>query len=98
MGQSFRRGDVLVGFDCVHQQAQLASSEAAQVKAEKLLSSKRSLAAMKAVSEMDVQLAEADLAQAKAQLIKPRPASGIAVWSRLMMAVWCVCRLIMPSL
>lgn len=68
MGQSFRRGDLLVGFDCVHQQAQLASTEAALVKADKLLASKRSLAAMKAVSEMDVQLAEADLAQVRAQL------------------------------
>ena len=68
MGQSFRRGDLLVGFDCVHQQAQLASSEASRMKADKMLSSKRSLAEMKAVSEMDVQLAEADLAQARAQL------------------------------
>ena len=68
MGQSFRRGDLLVGFDCVHQQAQLASSEASRMKADKMLSSKRSLAEMKAVSEMDVQLAEADLAQAKASV------------------------------
>ncbi len=68
MGQSFRRGDLLVGFDCTHQQAQLASGSAALLKAEKMLDSKKTLAAMKAVSEMDVQLAEADLAQARAQL------------------------------
>lgn len=72
MGQSFRRGDLLVGFDCVHQQAQLASADAALVKADKMLASKRSLAAMKAVSDMDVQLAEADLAQARAQIDQAR--------------------------
>lgn len=68
MGQSFRRGDLLVGFDCVHQQAQRASTEAALLKADKTLMSKKTLAAMKAVSDMDVQLAEADLAQVRAQL------------------------------
>lgn len=68
MGQSFRRGDLLVGFDCAHQQAEQASAEAALVKADKTLASKKQLAAMKAVSDMDVQLAEADLAQANAQI------------------------------
>lgn len=68
MGQSFRRGDLLVGFDCAHQQAEKAAADAAFSKADKTLISKRSLAAMKAVSEMDVQLAEADLALSRAQI------------------------------
>lgn len=72
MGQSFRRGELLVGFDCAHQQAELASAEAAMVKADKTLASKKSLASMRAVSDMDVQLAEADLAQSRAQIDRAR--------------------------
>lgn len=68
MGQSFRKGDVLVGFDCAHQQADLAASQASLLKADKTLMSKKSLAAMKAVSDMDVQLADADLSLARAQV------------------------------
>lgn len=68
MGQSFRQGDVLVGFDCAHQQADLAASQASLLKADKTLMSKKSLAAMKAVSDMDVQLADADLSLARAQV------------------------------
>lgn len=68
MGQSFRRGDLLVGFDCAHQQAEQAAAVATFTKADKTLASKKSLAAMKAVSDMDVQLADADLAQARAQI------------------------------
>lgn len=72
MGQSFRRGDLLVGFDCAHQQAEQAAADAAFSKADKTLVSKKSLAAMKAVSEMDVQLAEADLAMSRAQIDRAR--------------------------
>lgn len=68
MGQSFRRGELLVGFDCTHQEAEQASANAMLTKANTILVSKKSLAAMKAVSDIDVQLAEADLAQTRAQL------------------------------
>lgn len=68
MGRSFRRGDLLVGFDCTHQDAEQAAANAMLTKANTVVVSKKSLAAMKAVSDIDVQLAEADLAQARAQL------------------------------
>lgn len=68
MGQAFRRGELLVGFDCTHQAAEQAAANAMLTKANTVVVSKKSLAAMKAVSEIEVQLAEADLAQARAQL------------------------------
>lgn len=72
MGQSFSRGDLLVGFECDHQEAEQGAADALLQKAQKTLESRTQLAAMKAVSDLDVQLAQADVAQAKAQLERAR--------------------------
>lgn len=68
MGQSFRRGDLLVGFDCTHQEADKAAADAQLNKMNKTLVTKKGLAAMSALPEVEVDLAAADVAQAKAQL------------------------------
>lgn len=68
MGKSFRRGDLLVGFDCTHQEADKAAADAQLNKMNKTLATKKGLAAMSAVPEVEVDLAAADVAQAKAQL------------------------------
>lgn len=72
MGQSFSKGDLLVGFECDHQAAEQGAAEAQLNKAQKTLESRAQLAALKAVSDLDVQLAEADVAQARAQLDRAR--------------------------
>lgn len=72
MGQSFSRGDLLVGFECDHQMAEQGAAEAMLLKAEKTHESRVQLASMKAVSDLDVQLAQADMAQARAQLDRAR--------------------------
>lgn len=68
MGQPFRRGDLLVGFECAHQEADKAAAEALLNKMNKTLTTKKGLAAMNAIPEIDAELAAADVAQAKAQL------------------------------
>lgn len=68
MGANFSRGDLLVAFECDHQQAQLAAAEANRTKMQKNLDSRRALLVHQAVSDLDVQLAEADLATATAQM------------------------------
>lgn len=72
MGQSFSKGDLLVGFECDHQMAEQGAAEAMLLKAEKTHESRVQLASMKAVSDLDVQLAQADMAQARAQLERAR--------------------------
>jgi len=72
LGQSFQKGGLLVGFECDHQEAELAAADAQFLKAEKTLESRVGLAALKAVSDLDVQLAQADVAQAKAQRDRAR--------------------------
>lgn len=68
MGNSFRRGDLLVGFDCTHQVAEKAAAEAQLNKMTTTLATKKGLAALSALPEVEVDLAAADVAQAKAQL------------------------------
>lgn len=68
MGQSFRKGELLVGFDCTHQEADKAAADAQLNKMNKTLATKKGLAAMSAIPEVEAELAAADVAQAKAQL------------------------------
>lgn len=72
MGQSFRRGDVLIAFDCVHQEAELASATALLEKMEKNLATKKNLSALSAVPAVEVELAAADVAQARAQVSRAK--------------------------
>ena len=66
-GETFKKGDLLVRFDCAAYQAQLAASQAAMRAAQQELSQNRQLAEMKSVGRSAVGLSEAKLAQAAAE-------------------------------
>lgn len=66
-GENFRRGDLLIRFDCAAYQAQLAASQAAAGAAQQELAQNRQLAEMKSVGRHAVALSEAHLAQARAE-------------------------------
>lgn len=66
-GETFKKGDLLVRFDCSAYQAQLAASQAAMRAAQQELSQNRQLAELKSVGRNAVALAEARLAQATAE-------------------------------
>lgn len=66
-GQSFRKGDVLVRFDCSAYQAQANASGAAVRAAREELRNKQQLAALNSVGRFEVALAEARQAQVQAE-------------------------------
>lgn len=66
-GEAFKKGDLLVRFDCSAYQAQLAASQAAMRAAQQELNQNRQLAELKSVGRNAVALAEARLAQAAAE-------------------------------
>ena len=72
VGQSFREGNLLIGFSCDHQKAQLQSALANHEKAEKSLDAQTQLAEFKAASELELQLSKAELAAARADVSRAR--------------------------
>lgn len=66
-GQDFKKGDVLVRFDCSAYQAQLNAAQAAGRAAREELAHKKQLAALNSVGRFEVALAEAKQAQANAE-------------------------------
>ncbi len=66
-GQDFKKGEVLVRFDCSAYQAQLNAAQAAGRAAREELAHKKQLAALNSVGRFDVALAEAKQAQAVAE-------------------------------
>jgi membrane fusion protein (multidrug efflux system) len=66
-GQDFKKGDVLVRFDCSAYQAQLNAAQAAVRAAREELSHNKQLAALNSVGRFEVALAEARQAQAQAE-------------------------------
>lgn len=66
-GQSFKKGDVLVRFDCSAFQAQANASAASVRAAREELRNKQQLAALNSVGRFEVSLAEARQAQAQAE-------------------------------
>lgn len=71
---SFRKGDVLVAFDCKRMQAEFTAAEAASREMKLGLESQKYLDARGAVGKLDVQIskARADKAEAEAQAIAAR--------------------------
>lgn len=67
LGDSFRKGDLLVAFACDHQMAELSAAEAGLRKARRKLEAQQSLMKLDAVSDLDVQLAAADVDTARAE-------------------------------
>lgn len=66
-GQSFKKGEVLVRFDCSAYQAQLNAANAATRAAREELKNKQQLAALNSVGRFEVALAEARQAQSQAE-------------------------------
>ena len=66
-GQAFKKGDVLVRFDCSAYQAQLNAAQAAVRAAREELNHNRQLAALNSVGRFEVALSEAKQAQAQAE-------------------------------
>lgn len=67
-GDRFRKGDVLVRFDCAIQKAQLQKAQADLNGARKTLSVKRELAKLSSVSDLELAVAEADAGKAEAEV------------------------------
>lgn len=66
-GAAFRQGEVLAEFDCRSQKAEMAMSAARLEKAQRAYESQQSLVKLNASSNLDVAMAKADLAEAKAR-------------------------------
>lgn len=66
-GDTFKQGQLLAGFDCSVQRAQLNRSEAAQRGAQKKLDVAKRLDALESISQAEVAQAQAELAVAQAE-------------------------------
>ncbi len=67
-GASFRRGDKLAEFDCAERKAQLDKTRAAQDKAEKTEVAQKQMRDLKAISDLDYDIARATLREAQADV------------------------------
>lgn len=67
-GASFRKGDRLVEFDCDERRAQLDKARSLQDKAEKTEASQKQLRDMKAISDLEHEIARANLREAQADV------------------------------
>ncbi|MFA7506055.1 MAG: efflux RND transporter periplasmic adaptor subunit [Burkholderiaceae bacterium] len=68
LGDSFRAGATLVGFDCAEQQARLKIGQAELDSARRNLEAKERLSALQAAGEIEVQIARAAVDRASAQV------------------------------
>lgn len=66
-GAFFKQGEVLAEFDCRSTRAELAMAVARLEKAQRTLESQQALGKLNAVSDLDLALAKADLAEARAR-------------------------------
>lgn len=67
-GAAFRKGDKLAEFDCIERRAQLDRAQASQDKADKIEASQKQLRNLKAISDLDYEIAAASLREAKADV------------------------------
>jgi len=67
-GDHFKKGDVLVVFDCVAQRAQSAKARAVLFAAEKTNAVNRRLAALKSVGQLELDVSQAEIEKAKADV------------------------------
>jgi RND family efflux transporter MFP subunit len=67
-GQHFKKGDVLVVFDCVAQQAQAAKARAVLFAAEKTYAVNRRLADLKSIGQLELDVSQAEIEKAKADV------------------------------
>jgi membrane fusion protein, multidrug efflux system len=70
LGDSFRKGDLLVAFDCDQHRAAREAASAQVMQSERTLAARESLAKLKAVPEIEVEQARTDLIKARAELAR----------------------------
>jgi RND family efflux transporter MFP subunit len=68
VGEHFKKGDVLVVFDCAILQAQVAHARAVSVQAEKTYAINQRLVALKSMGQLELDVSQAEVAKAKADL------------------------------
>jgi RND family efflux transporter MFP subunit len=68
VGQHFRKGDVLIAFDCVTQRAQVARARAVATQAEKTAAINQRLANLKSISQLEVDVSRAEVEKSRAEL------------------------------
>jgi membrane fusion protein, multidrug efflux system len=68
VGEHFKKGDVLVEFDCAIPRAQIARAEAVEQQGEKTVAINRRLLQLKSIGQLEVDVSQAELAKAKADL------------------------------
>jgi len=67
-GGSFKKGQVLVGFDCSLQQAQLNKARAGLTAAEKTWTANKRLSELSSIGQVELQLSEAEVAKNRADV------------------------------
>ena len=67
-GEHFKKGDILVVFDCVAQRAQAAKMRAIALAAEKTVAVNERLAALKSIGGLELEVSKAEVAKAKADV------------------------------
>lgn len=67
-GQHFRKGDMLIVFDCVAQQAQAVKARAVLHAAEKTYAVNRRLAELKSIGQLELDVSQAEIEKAKADV------------------------------
>lgn len=67
-GERFAKGDLLVAFDCSFHQAELRAARAELTGAQRTLDNKQQLARLNSIGQLEVALAEAEVAQARARV------------------------------
>lgn len=68
VGQHFRKGDLLIQFDCVTQRAQVARAKAVATQAEKTAAINQRLANLKSISQLELDVSRAEVEKTKAEL------------------------------
>ncbi|RZJ08466.1 MAG: efflux RND transporter periplasmic adaptor subunit [Rubrivivax sp.] len=71
-GGRFRAGELLVGFDCTVQQAQLARAQAAQNATEQTWNANRRLAELNSVGKVELEVSQAEFEKARADVAANR--------------------------
>jgi membrane fusion protein, multidrug efflux system len=66
-GDAFKKGDVLVNFDCSFYRADLASADAAYNSKQKVFENNEQLLALNAISDIDVSISKAEVEVARAE-------------------------------
>jgi membrane fusion protein, multidrug efflux system len=68
VGEHFKKGDLLIVFDCVTQRAQVARAKAVAIQAEKTAAINQRLASLKSIGQLELDVSRAEVEKAKADL------------------------------